>query len=227
MKKEDAPEWQNDYANVRMDVYVMLAALLREAPSKRLLEILTDMQWEDSIPDKLERAFAILREAGRDYRLEAIVDEYNRLFVGLGSGEIVPYASWYKEKKIQSMPLASLRADLMKLGIVRQTNWHESEDHAGALCEIMAIMSQTPNVVPRAAQTKFFEQHIASWMTGLFKDIQSAKSAGFYRTVGLFGQRLLETEKEFLQCDEKGQKFITEGELQNGDQLFERPANIH
>ena len=224
--KNDPVQWQEDYADIRVDAYVLLAALLRQPPAKPLLDVLTDMQWENAVPGKLNHAFEALRQAGRDYRLEKVIDEYNKLFVGVGVGEIVPYACWYKEKKIQSRLLAVLRADLMKLGIIRQTTWHESEDHAGALCEIMAIISQTPVSIPYVTQQKFFEQHLGSWMINFFKDVQSAKSAEFYRTVGLFGERLLETEKTFLQFGAKHKHFMMEGESYNEDQLFERPTNI-
>ena len=55
---------------------------------------------------------------------------------------MVPYASWYRERMIQSSPLASLRGDLMRLGIVRQPDSYESEDHAGAICEAMALLTR-------------------------------------------------------------------------------------
>jgi TorA maturation chaperone TorD len=111
---------------------------------------------------------------------------------------MVPYASWYREKKIQSSTLASLRADLIELGIVRQTGCREPEDHAGALCEIMAIISRKPNDLPRAVQARFFHRHIAPWMMAFFQDLPAAKSAGFYRMVGQFGSSFLETESEYL-----------------------------
>ena len=97
-----------------------------------------------------------LRQAACEIPPTGLEEEFNRLFVGLGSGEMVPYASWYREKMIQSSPLASLRADLMSLGIVRQADSYESEDHAGALCEIMAILSREPNGIPHAEQAGFF-----------------------------------------------------------------------
>lgn len=114
---------------------------------------------------------------------------------------MIPYASWYREKKIQSIPLVSLRSDLPRLGIVRQADSHEFEDHAGALCETMALISQKPNGTSYETQASFFQQHIASWMGSFFKDLQSAKSAGFYRAVGLFGLCFLESESQYLKGD--------------------------
>ena len=193
-----APAWLNFYATVRSDSYVMLASLLVQPPSEDLLNILQSLQWDEDLPEKVDEALAALRQASRDYSLAAIQDEFNKLFVGLGSGEIVPYASWYRERAIQSFPLAALRTDLIRLSILRQSESHESEDHAGALCEIMALIAQNLNDVPYATQAGFFQQHIASWMMAFFSDLRLAKSARFYRVVGLFGSRFLEAENEYL-----------------------------
>jgi TorA maturation chaperone TorD len=145
----------------------------------------------------LDRALAALRQAARDCSPAAPEEEFNKLFVGLGGGEVMPYASWYLEKKIQSTPLAVLRSELIELGIVRQTGCHEPEDHAAALCEIMAILSRR-NEVSHAEQVVFFHRHIAPWMIAFFNDLHSAKSADFYRSVGLFGSSFLETERKYL-----------------------------
>ena len=198
MKTMAAPGWFAAHATVRTDSYVMLASLLGQTPSEELLNILRNLHGHDALPETLDHALGALRQAANDYPLPVLEEEFNKLFVGLGSGEMVPYASWYREKKIQSSPLASLRSDLIELGIVRQTDCHESEDHAGALCEIMAIISRKPNDIAHAEQAKFFDRHVAPWMMTFFKDMQSAKSADFYRTVGLFGSCFLETESEYL-----------------------------
>jgi TorA maturation chaperone TorD len=198
MKTVDAPEWLAAHAAVRTDAYVILASLLGQTPSDEFLNVLQNLHWDEALPEKLDHALGALRQAAHDYPPAVLQDEFNNLFVGLGSGEMVPYASWYREKKIQSSPLAFLRSDLAELGIVRQTGCHESEDHAGALCEIMAIVSQIENDIPTAEQATFFHRHVAPWMMTFFSDLRSAKSAVFYRMVGLFGSSFLETESKYL-----------------------------
>ncbi len=197
-KNASGPMWFAPYAEIRADIYVMLAFLLEQPPSDSLLKILRNLEWNEPIPERVNRALRALRQASHDSPLNALEDEYGRLFVGLGCGEMVPYASWYREKMVQSSPLVSLRSDLILLGIVRQVDSHESEDHAGALCECMALISRKPNGMDRATQAKFFQQHVASWMPIFFKDLESAKSARFYRRVGIFGRCFLESESEYL-----------------------------
>ncbi|MFB3887173.1 MAG: molecular chaperone [Thermodesulfobacteriota bacterium] len=200
-KKIDQPAWFASYARIRTDSYVMLASLLGHPPSENLVKVLKNLQWDEGIPEGLDRSLKALRKASQDYPLRTLKDEYDKLFVGLGCGELVPYASWYREKRIQSSPLASLRSDLFRLGIVRQAESHESEDHAAALCECMALISQRPNETEHTTEARFFQQHVAPWMTTFFKDLESAKNARYYRTVGTFGRCLLESEVEYLKCN--------------------------
>ena len=200
MKYTDMPAGFGPYANLRTDGYVLLGSLLGQPPSEDLRDILQNLQWDEAVPEELGKTLAALRRAGCDYPLAALKEEFNRLFVGLGCGEMIPYASWYREKMIQSLPLVSLRSDLVRLGIVRRSGNHEPEDHAAALCEVMAIISQKTSGCSYRIQSGFFEQHIAPWMGIFFKELQSAKSAGFYRTVGRFGLSFLESEGRYLKC---------------------------
>ena len=198
VEKKQAPLWFNPYTGIRADVYVILASLLVGPPSEEHLNVLRRMAWDAGISDKMDKALGKLRSASRDYKHDIVSEEYNRLFVGLGCGEVIPYASWYRERAIQSLPLASLRSDLLRLGIIRQADNHDSEDNAGALCEIMALISQKQNNVSYETQAGFFDRHVASWMMAFFKDVESAKSARFYRVVGSLGCCFLESEKEYL-----------------------------
>jgi len=198
VEKKQAPSWFDSYASIRTDIYVMLASLLVSPPSEDHLNVLRHMTWYEGISDKMHKALGKLRSASRDYQSAIVREEYNRLFVGLGCGEVIPYASWYRERSIQSLPLVSLRSDLFRLGIVRQADNHDSEDNAGALCEIMAMISQKLNNVSYETQAGFFERHIASWMMAFFRDVESAKSARFYQAVGSLGCSVLEAEKEYF-----------------------------
>ncbi len=200
-KRLNGPTWLAPYSKIRADVYAMLAFLLGQPPSDNLLKVLQNLQWDEGIPEEFDRSLKALCQAFRGYPLSITKEEYDKLFVGLGCGETVPYASWYREKMIQSSPLASLRSDLYLLGIVRQADSREYEDHAAALCECMALISREPNETDRGTQAKFFQRHIAPWMTNFFEDLASAKSARFYRKVALFGSRFLESEIEYFKYD--------------------------
>lgn len=196
---QSSPAWYGPHARIRADAYVLLAALLTDPPSRDLLDLVREMRWDEDLPERMRSILTALSQAGRSCPEESIVDEYNRLFVGLGRGELVPYGSWYLEKMIQSAPLAAIRADLNKLGIIRQTESYESEDHAGALCESMALLSMPEYEVSDQAQAAFFDRHIAPWMPQFFTDLETVDKAEFYPTVGAFGRSFLEMERDYLQ----------------------------
>ena len=69
--------------------------------------------------------------------------EYFDLFIGMGRGEILPYASYYLTGFLHERPLARLRGDLIAFGIERAENNPEPEDNAATLCEIMAGFAGT------------------------------------------------------------------------------------
>lgn len=187
------------HAKIRTDCYVLLAALLTNAPSAERIDLVRNLCWVDDLPAGIDEALAALNQAGTLCPLKSITAEFQHLFIGLGSGELIPYASWYREKMIQSAPLAAIRADLSRLGIVRQSTCFEPEDHVGALCEIMALLSVPGNDISDEEQALFFWRHVDTWMPSFFQDLQRAQKSRFYRSVGLLGSRFLADESGYLQ----------------------------
>lgn len=185
------------FLNARTDTYALLAALLNRAPSPHLLFQLQRIEWNPAMPDRLIDAWIDLRDAARIYPANEIEEEFRTLFVGLGQGEVVPYASWYLEGLLMTLPLARLRLDLVKLGIARRKEVHEAEDHAGLLCETMALIGSN-HEIPIYVYSRFFDEHVTSWMFDFFTDLKVAPSAGFYRSVAGLGTCLLELEQLYL-----------------------------
>ncbi|MGI8740087.1 MAG: TorD/DmsD family molecular chaperone [Gammaproteobacteria bacterium] len=124
-------------------------------------------------------------------------DEFHELFMGIGRGELMPYASWYLTGFLMERPLAALRQDLKTLGFERQPGVGEPEDHAAALCEIMSMIIANVQGPDIDRQRIFFGEHMA-WLAQFFIDMQKAEAARFYRAVGQFGERFMTLEKEYL-----------------------------
>jgi len=198
LKIPEPTPWGGSFDLLRAESYLLLAALLIKPPSAELMGILRDLHWE-GLPPSPDRDLYALCQVARICSPAAVAEEHHTLFVGLGRGEIMPYASWYKEKRFLSRPLVSLRSDLMDLGLTRQEACFEPEDHAGALCEIMALIAGESSRVEYAAQARFFQNHLKPWFPAFFKDLQSAGSARFYRQVGLFGSSFIESESQFFE----------------------------
>jgi TorA maturation chaperone TorD len=172
--------------------------LLVEPPSTVRLGQLSRLEVTEASPATIAWCLRRLKAAARRGDADAVAHEYANLFIGLGRGEVVPYASWYLEKLLLSAPLARLRNDLSALNIYRREGVSEPEDHAGALCESMVLVIEKPHLSVRQ-QAQFFHSHLAPWMIRFFRDLQQARSAVFYRAVGRLGEEFMRLEQDVLQ----------------------------
>ncbi len=186
-----APEQQH-----RAGAYTLLAALLRTVPSTATLEYTAHLQEVDNDRDELALAMSLLGLAARHSDPMAIDDEYHSLFIGIGRGEIVPYGSWYLTGFLMEKPLGQLRRDLAVLGYERDPAVHEPEDHAAALCEVMALLIQEAR--PLNTQLQFFSQHMSKWLPRFFDDLAAAPSASFYQAVARFGAAFIAFETQYF-----------------------------
>jgi TorA maturation chaperone TorD len=187
---------------LRADTYRILGRLLAAPPDADTLDLLAGAPTsnEDSLLAVAWRMLAM--SADRATPGEA-ADEYQALFIGLGRGELVPFASWYLTGFLMEQPLARLRIDMQKLGFERQDDVAEPEDHAAALCEIMALLAEDGGPGSLESQAAFFETHIGPWMARFFRDLQEATSASFYRAVGQLGEQFINTDQRYLDMVER------------------------
>lgn len=181
----------------RAGMYSVLAALLRDAPGKDVLDFVAQLESDvETHKGELPLALTMLALASRHSSAESLRDEYHALFIGLGRGELVPYGSWYQTGFLMEKPLGLLRADLARLGFERADDVHEPEDHIAALCEVMALLIQ--DQVPIEQQTRFFNSHIGNWAETFFTDLAEARSSVFYKSVARFGASFLSLEGHYL-----------------------------
>jgi TorA maturation chaperone TorD len=173
--------------------YALLSALLRRAPNTDLLNRLAALR-ADASP--LGVAHAALGAAAATATTESVEHEFFELFIGIGRGELVPYASYYLTGFLNERPLARLRDDLAQLGIERVATEVEPEDHAAVLCEIMAGLAGRRFDAPEGADRALFEKHLAPWIGRFFADIEHAKAADFYRRIGALGRVFVDIESE-------------------------------
>ena len=184
---------------LRADCYALLGAVLAAPPNQAVVDAITSIQRFDADDGAaMARAWHGLRLAGESATdLAALDDEHHALFIGVGRGELMPYGSWYLTGFLMEQPLAALRRSLTELGFERQQDVKEPEDHVAALCEVMSLIAVN-NELPFEVQQGFFDNHLAPWIGQFFKDLQEAKSARFYRAVGLFGETFIDIEKHYF-----------------------------
>lgn len=178
----------------------MLGRLLAAPPDSAILELAAGIgsgPAPESAPQSpLAAAWKDLARAGARAEPGGVDDEYHDLFIGLGRGELVPFASWYLTGLLMEEPLVRLRRDLDHLGFERRDGTSEPEDHIAAVLEVMAILIRDGEPLDR--QREFFEEHIGPWAGIFFRDLEGAESADFYRSVGQLGGRFMDLEHQHL-----------------------------
>lgn len=173
---------------LRAQHYQLLAAFLARPPSAELLHTTGGLAGGDD--SDLGRARGALGAAAGTTGVDAAEREYNALFIGLGRGELVPYASYYLTGFLHEKPLAKLRVDMSRLGIGRADEVKEPEDHVAALCEMMAglILGWFRPPLDLADQRGFFAAHLGAWVGRFFEDLETANGARLYRPLGTLGR---------------------------------------
>lgn len=189
---------------LRAQFYTLLSNLTLAPPPAGVLADLGGIAGDDT---DLGQALGGLAQAAREAEADAVAEEHMAVFVGITRGEVVPYASHYLTGFLHEKPLADVRASLLRLGVERAPGQTEPEDHIGILFDVMrGLILGDLDEAGLTAQKAFFDSHIAPWADTLFRDIETARSARFYRAVGAVGRIFLGIEREGLaMVGEKGE----------------------
>ena len=192
----DLPGTLVEEQQYRASAYGLVAALLRSPPDTALLGRVAQLSGVEGGQDELSLSMSMLGLAARTSETGAVNDEFHDLFIGLGRGELMPYASWYLTGFLLEKPLGLLRDDLARLGFQRDPSVREPEDHIAALCEVMLML--ITDGAGFEAESRFFETHMATWCDRFFSDLSVAGAAVFYRNLGRFGAAFIELEKRYF-----------------------------
>lgn len=189
---------------LRADFYDFLSGMLSMAPDASRLAQLAALDGGD---DEVGRSAAALARIAAAFTAERAAREYHDLFIGLGRGELLPYASYYMTGFLHEKPLARLRGDMSRLGVKRAAGVFEPEDGAASLTSIMAglIRGRFGAPAPIAEQRAFFGAHIGPWAGHFFADLEKADAAVLYGPVGAMGRAFIEIEKEAFRLEAAAQ----------------------
>jgi len=178
---------------LRAAEYGLLSVLLGKAPDTDTLARVSALKGDAS---DLGMAHIELAAAATAADHGAVSKEFFALFIGVGRGELLPYASYYLTGFLHERPLARVREDLDALGIERAGISREPEDHIAILLEVMAGLARGDFEAEFAEQARFFAAHLKPWAARMFADLEMSPSANFYRAVGRVGRIFMELETE-------------------------------
>lgn len=180
---------------LRADLYNFLGLILAGPADELLLAQTADLTGDDS---DLGRSISALARVAKVSKPRAVESEYNALFIGVGRGELLPYASYYLTGFLNEKPLAVLRNDMAAQQITRAPNVFEPEDNIASLMEMMGgmIVGRFGEPATLDQQKQFFNKHIGPWASHFFTDLEAAKNSVLYASVGAVGRCFLDIEKE-------------------------------
>lgn len=180
---------------LRADLYNYLGLMLSGPPDQALLDQSAALIGDGS---PLGDAISTLARVAKVSKPKAVSSEFNALFIGLGRGELLPYASYYLTGFLNEKPLAELRKDMAARGISRAQNVYEPEDNIASMMEMMAgmIVGRFGQETGLDAQKQFYNKHVGPWAGHFYSDLEAAKNSVLYASVGAVGKAFMEIERE-------------------------------
>jgi TorA maturation chaperone TorD len=185
--------------HMRAAEYGLLSLLLGKAPDSDTMLRVAALKGDAT---DLGMAHVELASAAVATDDRAVSKEFFHLFIGLGRGELLPYASYYLTGFLHERPLARVREDLDMLGIERAGSSREPEDHIAILLEVMSGLARGDFEADFIEQARFFERHLKPWASRMFADLEISQTARLYRAVGRVGRVFMELESEAFTLSE-------------------------
>lgn len=187
---------RSEHEMLRAQQWALISRLLVDAPDSATLETLAGLSGDETA---LGQAYGVLAKAAAKADPAEVSREYFDIFVGVGRGELLPYASFYITGFLNERPLADLRRDLGMMGIERSAGRFEPEDHIASIAEVMAGLARgdfDASVLGcgAAGEAGFFARHLQPWAAQFFDDLAIAPSARFYRAVAEVGRIFVDIE---------------------------------
>lgn len=175
-----------DEETARSEIYGLLASVLYTSPATEIIAQIRASATETPAAGAfLEEPWRNFVGVTRSMPDQAIKNEYEALFGGVGKPEIYLYGSHYLSGFLNEKPLARLRTDLNSLGLERSEVMSDTEDHFAYLCEVMRYLIAGDDVVVAnlTRQREFFSTHMQPWVNLMCDDIQSNAKAKFYASL--------------------------------------------
>jgi TorA maturation chaperone TorD len=186
----------SEHETLRAQQWSLIASLLVSPPDRRMLDILKSVTGDDTA---LGQAYSVLAKTAAQSDVDDVEREFFEVFVGVGRGELLPYASFYLTGFLNERPLADLRRDLKLMGVERAAGRFEPEDHISSVADVMAGLATgafDAGVLGcgAAGEAGFFARHVQPWAPQFFDDLAVAPSARFYRAVAEVGRVFVDIE---------------------------------
>lgn len=183
----------------RAELYGLLSRLWLAPPDDELLQAFGVAVTQAPQPGGLlEQAWESLVSAMRQTTAQDAAHEFDALFQGVGRPEVFVYASFHLSGFLNEKPLAALRTDLAALGLTRDTQRGETEDHVAYVLEVMRylIAGDDAAVCNLEQQRRFFRTHVQPWVEALCDTVDAHPAARTWKAVAAFTRVFVQVETQ-------------------------------
>ena len=183
----------------RAEMYGLLATLFYQPPSEALLAQLQAAVTE--APEQgafLEEPWRELVGQSRSMTAAQIAQEHDALFGGVGKPEVYLFGSHYLSGFLNEKPLVQLRDDLAALGLARDAQMPETEDHVAYLLEVMRFLIAGDDVAVcnLTRQAEFFSRHLQPWVSSMCQVVAAHPRAAFYARLAALMEAFASVESQ-------------------------------
>jgi TorA maturation chaperone TorD len=183
----------------RAELYGLLSRLWIAPPDEALLaQFAVAVTQAPAAGGFLEAPWQDLVAAMRATTAAAATDEFDALFQGVGKPELFVYGSFYLTGFLNEKPVALLRDDLAALGLARDTQRFETEDHIAFVFEVMRylIAGDDVAVCNLEQQRRFFRAHVQPWVEKMATTIEAHPRPVLYRALAAFTRAFVQVETQ-------------------------------
>ena len=183
----------------RAELYGLLARLWLQAPDDALMaEFRVAVTEAPQAGGFLQEPWQQLVGALRATTVAEAQAEHDALFHGVGRPEVFVYGSYYLSGFLNEKPLAALRTDLAALGLDRDRDRLETEDHVSFVLEVMRylIAGEDASVCNLEQQRRFFRTHVQTWVEALCDAVEAHPRAHTWRAVAAMTRAFVQVETQ-------------------------------
>jgi TorA maturation chaperone TorD len=195
----DVPHPPSPEEVARADYYALLATLFHGAPDAKLLRTIAIAPLIDGGDAALSRSWSDLIAASAVMDEEAVAEEFETLFVGVGKAKVSVYAGFHMGATAVDHPRVRIIRDLAALGLARAEGVSEPEDHFAGLFDTMRILvagGAGRPAAPVAEQKRFYEAHVQPGAGRFLAAVREAPESNYYRKVAAVGEAFIAIENE-------------------------------
>jgi putative dimethyl sulfoxide reductase chaperone len=194
-----AADW-SDTLTGEMLVCGVLARALYAGPDKTWLEslrreqVFSDVPFAASQPHAASALGELRAWSDAPLDVDALVSDYNHLFVGPAKLLAAPWESVYvdRERMLFQRTTLEVKGWYERFGLERETAYNEPEDHIGlelgflAHLALLGARERDDERLARLleAQRTFLAEHPQRWVPNWCRDVEKHARTAFYRGIG-------------------------------------------